>query len=221
MISVKNGKYQSVAMVWGDITLPLKAGTPVSLSGAVANTKNAIGIVPQTYTKRPLMDSIYILVGGAVDKTECEAAYGSSYTTAAIQAMDGIEFYYQGTPVKVSDLPSVTGSDNGKVLTVSGGKWVKAELPESGGFLKIGITTGESAVTLDKTWQEIHDAFVAGYYCSLVDEQSDGVFSNDIIKGVVETADTFIVTFESFGNFVTDSASGYPSQAIEEESPDV
>lgn len=34
-------------------------------------------------------------------------------------------------PSALSVLPTVTSSDNGKVLTVVGGKWAKADLPET------------------------------------------------------------------------------------------
>ena len=99
MFEVKNGVYQPVKIAWAGITLPLKAGTPVSLAGAVSNNGNAIGIVPQTVTVLPVIPEMNILVGGDVDLAECQASYGAEYDDAAIQAMDGIRFFKDGTPV--------------------------------------------------------------------------------------------------------------------------
>lgn len=56
-----------------------------------------------------------------------------------------------------SGLPPVTSDDNGDVLTVVEGAWAKAAPSGGGGVLVVhrGETT---PITLDKTWQEIHDA---------------------------------------------------------------
>lgn len=56
------------------------------------------------------------------------------------------------------ELPSVSGTDEGKVLTVNNsGVWV-AQTPTSGGGV-LHVSMNEA--TLDKTWQEIHDASFA------------------------------------------------------------
>ena len=54
-----------------------------------------------------------------------------------------------------TELPSVSGTDEGKVLTVNNsGVWVAANPSSGGGVLVVTDTDG----TLDKTWQEIADA---------------------------------------------------------------
>ena len=60
-------------------------------------------------------------------------------------------------------LPAVTSDDNGDVLTVVEGTWAKAA-PSGGGLFIIHADEDEttSITTLDKTWQEIWDAFVGG-----------------------------------------------------------
>ena len=54
-----------------------------------------------------------------------------------------------------SGMPAVTEQDAGKVATVNNsGVWVAANPSSGGGVLVVTDTNG----TLDKTWQEIHDA---------------------------------------------------------------
>lgn len=80
-----------VKMAWGGITLPLKEGTPVSSLGAIANTKDAIGLVADTHT---FVDGaeVEIYVGGSVALAEVEAKSGLTLAAAAMLAMDGIDF---------------------------------------------------------------------------------------------------------------------------------
>ena len=98
MFEVQNGVYKSIWMDWDNITLPLKAASPVSADGVVANNNQAIGLVPQTVTVRPVIPELYILVAGDVSGAEAEATYGTPYTDEAIEAMDGIRFMdYNGS----------------------------------------------------------------------------------------------------------------------------
>lgn len=60
-----------------------------------------------------------------------------------------------------SSLPAVTSDDNGDVLTVVEGAWAKAAPSGGSGILVIGMTEESGVYTLDKTWQEIHDATLA------------------------------------------------------------
>lgn len=90
---VSNAVYKKLKMDWKNITLPLRAGTPVSAEGVVANTSDAIGMIPENITTKPLMKTIYVLVGGDVDIDFAEAAYGSTISDAAKEAMAGIRFY--------------------------------------------------------------------------------------------------------------------------------
>lgn len=57
-----------------------------------------------------------------------------------------------------SGLPTVSGDDNGKVLTVVEGEWA----PAAGGGGGSGVlVVTENDGTLDKTWQEIYDAMLS------------------------------------------------------------
>ena len=107
MFTVKNGIYKSVTIDWANVTLPLKEGSPVSAAGVVANTEDAIGIVQQTVSVLPVIPEIYVLVGGDVDLAEIEASFGDELEEAAINAMDGIRFYEDGTPVEDSEVAKI------------------------------------------------------------------------------------------------------------------
>lgn len=161
-MKVSNAVYEKVTIAWGDITFPLKEGTPVSANGAVANSEDAFGIVPQAYAQEPLMKSIYVLVGGHADLDEIETLYGSSYDDAAIESLSGFHFYRDGAALQNAvELPSVTTDDNGDVLTVVSGAWAKATPSGGGGVEFINSTHSDDVYTLDKTYNEI-SAMVEG-----------------------------------------------------------
>lgn len=67
------------------------------------------------------------------------------------------------------ELPNITDNDIGKYLKVKSDKSLEwAEGGSSGGGLLVTVTWNEDydEADLDKTWQEIHDAIVAGKYVS-------------------------------------------------------
>ena len=179
---VANEVYKEIKMDWDNITFPLKEGSPVSLNGVVSNDGDAIGLVPQTITKEPLIKSIWILVGGDVDLAEVEEAFGDSLEDAAKSNMNGLRFWLEdGTVYNATELPSVTADDNGDVLTVVEGEWAKATPSGGGGSLVIGVTSADDVDTFNKTWKEIHDAMASGQIAMILSEEDAyTVFQNSI-----------------------------------------
>ncbi len=78
---------------------------------------------------------------------------------------------------------------------------------EGGGVLVVTDTAG----TLDKTWQEIHDAMLVG--CVVID---DGTNSFSVIGAIIDiksgeyNVSTCGLSGTSLRVYTTDSASGYP-----------
>ena len=100
-----------------------------------------------------------------------------------------------------SNLPAVTSADNGDVLTVVNGAWDKAAPSGGGGVLVVHDANG----TLDKTWQEIHDAMLSGgaVYVS----QSGGV-ATFTFAGMGGTR--YHVDTAAGDEFYTSTTDGYP-----------
>lgn len=92
-MKVSNGVYKELKVAWSTLTFPLKEGTPVDKDGKVANSNKAIGLIPCKYTETPLMDKVYVLVGGDVELAEVETLFGTSLTTDAKANMSGIRFW--------------------------------------------------------------------------------------------------------------------------------
>lgn len=122
-----------------------------------------------------------------------------------------------------SDLPAVTAEDDGDVLTVVNGAWDKAA-PSGGDIVMLHID--EESLLLDKTWQEINDAFIAGKRVVFVSESEDAGQYNASSFVVVAThyhnlyyvIETQTVNLGigipsqvAFQQFITDSAHGYPA----------
>jgi len=109
-----------------------KAGTPISSAGAIANNGNAVAILAEDV---PTLHSypVKVIKKGFVDITAAEAACGLTYSSACKAALSNIRFVTPSTAFTAPELPSVSSSDNGKILRVAGGKWTKAaeteELP--------------------------------------------------------------------------------------------
>lgn len=116
-----------------------------------------------------------------------------------------------------SSLPEVTDSDKGKYLKAneSTGDPEWASGGSSGGVLVVGATFTETTMTLNKTWQEIHDADVAfvvvtdpwgnagskeAWLVSSVRDDGDGQGAVVVLN--VEQQDSFECTVASY--------SGYP-----------
>ncbi len=228
MVNAKNAVYREIEMNWGEITLPLKAGTPVGLNGQIANDSDAVGIVPQTVSVLPVVKSIRILVGGSVSLAEVNAAYGSALTKAAKESMSGIAFYgedgtpepnplWDGEPVP-GTLPAVESTDAGKILTVDDdGNWVAASGGGGGGVLKVNMTwAGDGTTcTLDKTYAEIYSAFQNEFVIAI---DGDGTVTALYMVCEIGTfSDTLEVHILPMNNitdgamsFVASSESAYP-----------
>lgn len=115
----------------------LKAGTPLDISGAIANSDAAVGLVANDTAKGA--ESIAIVTEGTIDLTEVAASYGEALTDECIAALKGITFLYGGKAI----VPSSGGGGGG-----------------SGAFM---VTFGGSAGrTPDKTLAEIAAAASAG-----------------------------------------------------------
>lgn len=106
-------------------------------------------------------------------------------------------------------LPAVSGTDEGKVLTVnSDGEWEAAAASGGGQIMHVTETDG----TLGATWQEIHDAHVAG---TLVYMARGGVTSSagQILEGTDIDDGTYLVYIswaDTSVGFSTNSPDGYP-----------
>ena len=136
---IYNPTYKKVRINWDSVELPVNQGSPISADGVVANTSDAIGLLPVYIYKKPIDEEVYILIGGDVYQSEVEAEFGAELTDDAIASMGGINFYENdGTIDKASG--GGGGGDNG--------------------FLEVHFDENEE--TLDKTWKEIHDALLIG-----------------------------------------------------------
>ena len=107
-----------------------------------------------------------------------------------------------------TELPSVTAEDDGDVLTVVEGEWAKATPSGGGGSLAIGVTSVDGVDTLNKTWQEIHDALAEGKYCVIV-ESTENFLSQTYVSTVMSGDGSYVI-FVDEDAYVASSASGYP-----------
>jgi len=105
---------RSIQVNWVNVTLPLKKGTPISMGGEISNNSNAVGIVMDNITVKPLFPSLLIMVGGDVKLNELEYTLSDE----ALASMDGIRFYgADGTPQPNRSLvvPKATKTKDGIV----------------------------------------------------------------------------------------------------------
>lgn len=102
---------------------------------------------------------------------------------------------------------------NGDVITAE--KLNKLENGVSNGPLEVEIITteedGDEIMTLNKTWQEIYDAFPNVYTIRQNDEA--GVFMKEAISQVVQTSEVYMVGFISrdLEYFSAETANSYPN----------
>ena len=148
---------------WSSITGDLKAGTPISIKGAVANDEAAIGLVAGDTAHGA--EYAVVVTAGVVDLNAASASYGSTISDDVVQALDNVTFIYGGKVYAVapSELPAVTSDDKDKFLHTNGStgalEWTEAG---GGGGMLVVTFGGSYGLTPDKTVAEIAAAASAG-----------------------------------------------------------
>lgn len=112
-----------------------------------------------------------------------------------------------------ASIPTPTVEDAGKVLAVSDeGQY---ELANSGGGTA-PLIVNVNGDTLDKTWQEIHDAFVGGQ--TIIVHYHDDNLESDALVSVV-TREVSVVTHDigyeigtMYVSYITQEPNGYPTR---------
>ena len=123
---------------WATIGARLKAGTPLDITGAVANSSAAVGILADDAEKSSA--EVAVVTEGSIDLAEITASYGE-LEDDCIAAIKGIAFI---------------GSDGNPIVPSGGGC--------GGGAFIITVTPNddETELSVDKTYQEIASAFAEG-----------------------------------------------------------
>ena len=144
---------------WSSITGDLKAGTPISIKGAVANDEAAIGLVAGDTAHGA--EYAVVVTAGVVDLNAASASYGGTVSDDVVQALDNVTFIYGGRVYAVSgsSLPDYSQASDGDVLAIESGVpgWKE---PSGGGA--IILTRGNGNVVTGATAAEIRAAAAAG-----------------------------------------------------------
>ena len=75
------------------------------------------------------LKALYVAVGGALTDTHANINGGSTVANYVLLADVIAAIAAKISAGSMKELPSVSSTDNGKVLTVVSGKWNKANLP--------------------------------------------------------------------------------------------
>ena len=148
---------------WANIPGPLlKAGTPISAAGIIANSDAAIGILPNDVGKTDPVRPVSLIVRGILSLPDIEESFGASLTDACKAALDEIAFVKSdGTLDVASSLPDYSEASEGDVLSIDSDGEPSWALPSGGGSFVVTFG-GSSGVTPDKTNAEIAAAASAG-----------------------------------------------------------
>jgi hypothetical protein len=139
----------------------LKAGTPLDISGAIANSDAAVGLVANDTAKGA--ESIAIVTEGTIDLTEVAASYGEALSDDCIAALKGITFLYGGKAIVPSGggLPDYSEASDGDVLGIENGApaWIT---PSGGGGGYLLLTVGALGAVSGATPDEVRAAATEG-----------------------------------------------------------
>ena len=149
---------------------------------------------------------VFISTNGYTKAVEADDVIidGSNISIGGI-VWNGSAWDYSGAGQVASSLPEVDSEDNGKVLTVVDGAWAAANGGGSGGGVLVVTDTDG---TLDKTWQEIHDALLIG---GVVIDRSNALGVNILtVDNVVGGLSFKVSNTGAVIIYTASSASGYP-----------
>jgi hypothetical protein len=175
----------------GDGVYWLKAGTPLDEYFAVANDEDAKYVVAEDFyfisSKPDQAKVVPLITSGYVDINKAEKAAGITYSQDCIDALAD-----EGIVLVDGTLPSSGGGGGG-----------------GGGGVLVAQIFGS---TLDKTWQEIHDAMLAGG--AVVFFPVVGKVSIVTAASYSPKAGQYFVESATV-RYVTSTADGYPTEQTE------
>lgn len=110
-------KYMPVIIDWDNIAKSvLPAGTPISSAGVVANTANAIGILPNSFGKTTYPKEAQVVVSGILYLPDIESSFGAALTDECKTALDQISFVKADGTIDTVAPASATEETAGVVL---------------------------------------------------------------------------------------------------------
>lgn len=189
----------------------LKAGTPISITGKVANDDTAIGLVANDTAAGT--ESIAIVTEGMVDVNEIAASYGEALTDDCIAALHGITFLHGGKAIVPagggggSGLPDYSEASDGDVLSIEDGMPAWKE-PSGGGGTIWYISPGEYENLQDLNGDPVPSATLIANVAAGKDVRIKGglitYFATSASDGIVLVSATSTLTFdEDYGYTLT------------------
>lgn len=111
-------------------------------------------------------------------------------------------------PQTPDELPTVSGTDNGKILKVVEGAWAAAAAPTSGTL----VVTDDDGV-LDTSWQGIFDAMVAGTITVIMTIEGETSVSMAPVVYAAYAQEAYGVQTAAGDLYISLTADGYPEEA--------